>query len=71
MSALPPKADIRSAKTNVRFVPIADMVASSATCTLGSDSQLAYSFDVRAAIQISTIPAASGIQFWNVIPTTV
>ena len=25
MSALPPKADIRSAKTNVRFVPIADI----------------------------------------------
>ena len=25
MSALPPIADIRSAKTNVRFVPIADI----------------------------------------------
>ena len=28
MSALPPKADIRSAKTDVRFVPIADILAS-------------------------------------------
>ena len=25
MSALPPKADITAAQTNVRFVPIADM----------------------------------------------
>ena len=29
MSALPPKADMCDAKTNVRFVPIADMPANS------------------------------------------
>ena len=35
------------------------------------ESQLAYSLNASAAIQITTIPAASSIQFWIVIPTTV